>query len=299
MSEFEKCIECGSKNIRDDNTNGERVCITCGLVLGNTEFAPPTERIPKTEPTNPIVYTSTAVGTETEAAHHLELSTAHDINRIIQKLELPHNLEPLAINYVRKIRRQIKKQQQQPNTRKIRLTRTELTTWAIWTAIKRTNYPLSADQYIKKLQPFLKIKNLMKIEQRIGQFIKNENRIPNTILVTGHINQIAAKLENNHIINSAYANKISGYAIQIVQTNPGIITNRKTSLVAASALLAADNLLANQLHKKILAQIANTGTGRLSKLSETYTHYTTTLPKEWAAIKFSTCLFERNAYATT
>ncbi|MDR0470521.1 MAG: TFIIB-type zinc ribbon-containing protein [Nitrososphaerota archaeon] len=295
MSESEKCPECNNKNIRDDNANGERVCMTCGLVLGSAEFAPPADRIPKTDPANPIVFTSTSVGTEIESAHRIELNTAHDINRVIQKLELPRHLEPLAINYVRKLRHQMKQQ----NNHKIRLTRTELTTWSIWTAIKRTNYPLSADQYIKKLQPLLKVKNLMKIEQRAGQFIKNENRIPDASLVVGHINQIATKLENNHLINNTYANKISSYAIQIVQANPGSITNRKANLVAASALLAADNLLANQLRLKSLAQAASTGTGRLSKLSETYRYYAPALPKEWAAIKFSIYLFERSVYATT
>ena len=295
MSGIEKCPECGNRNIREDNANGERVCMTCGLVVGIAEFAPPADRIPKTDPANPIVFTSTAVGTEIESAHRIELNTAHDINRVIQKLELPRYLEPLAINYVRKLRHQMKQQ----NNHKIRLTRTELTTWSIWTAIKQINYPLSADQYIKKLQPLLKVKNLMKIEQRAGQFIKNENRIPDTALVVGHINQITSKLENNHLINRTYANKINSYAIQIVQTNPGSIANRKANLMAASALLAADNLLANQLRLKSLAQVASTGTGRLSKLAETYMHYAPALPKEWAAIKFSIYLLERSVYATT
>lgn len=284
MSENRRCPECNNnKAILVDNKNGAIVCKTCGLVLDSAEFAPPADRVPKTEPNHPIAYTSISVGTEIESTHHIELNLAHDINRVIQKLELPHNLEPLAINYVRKLRRLIKQQKKH----KIRLTRTELTAVSIWTAIKLTNYPLSADEYLKKLQTLLSVKKLMKIEKRAGQFIKNENRIPDATLVTGHINRIAAKLENTHLIDSTYANKIGGYAIQIIQANPGIVTNRKANLVAASAILAADDLLTNQIALKHLAQVANTGTGRLSELAQTCKHYAPALPKEWSATKFS------------
>jgi len=282
IDEVEKCIECGNTNIKDDKVNGEIVCIACGLVLGNTEFAPPADRIPKTDPTNPIVYTSSAIGTEIESTQRTELNTTYDINLVIQKLELHHKLEPLAIYYARKL---CYKTKQQTN-HKIRLTRTELTIWAIWAAIKHTNYPLSADQYTKKLEPLYRTKNLMKIEKRASQFIKNENRIPNTTLVTKHINHIATKLKNTHNLNTTYTNKISNYATQIIQTNPGIITNRKTNLVAASALLAADHIFTNQLHPKTLAEIANTGTDRLAKLAQTYKQYTPPRPKDWASIKF-------------
>jgi transcription initiation factor TFIIIB Brf1 subunit/transcription initiation factor TFIIB len=288
VSDIKKCTECNSKTIIVDNKNGEIVCKTCGLVIDNIEFAPPEDRIPKTEPNHTIAYTNNSVGIEMDPSHRIELNIAHDINRIIQKLELPHNLEPLAINYVRKLRRLMKQQKEH----KTRLTKTELTVVSIWTTIKLTNYPLSADEYLKKLQTLLTVKNLMKIEKRAGQFIKNEPRIPDTTLVTGHINRITAKLEDTHLIDSTYANTICGYAIQIIQANPGIITSRKANLVAASALLGADWLLTNQLALKPLAQAANTGTGRLSELAQTCKHYAPTLPKDWAAIKFNHYLFK-------
>lgn len=258
--------------------------------MGSAEFAPPPERIPKTAPNNPIAYTRFCIGTEMESAQRTELNVAHDINHTIQKLELPHTLEPLAINYVQKLRRTMKHQ----NNHKIRLTRTELTTVSIWTAIKRSNYPLSAEEYLQKLQPLFKVINLMKIEKRAGYFIKNETRIPDPTLVAGHINRLTSKLENNPIDN-AYANKINRYAIEIVLANPGIVTNRKATLVAAAALLAADELLAKQVGLKTIAQAANIGTGRLSELAETCKQYAPTLPKECAALKFSSYLFKELA----
>lgn len=287
MSEYEKCFECGSTSILSDCESGEIVCMNCGLVLGDAEYAPPADRIPKLEPNSPFAYTSFSVGTEIESSQRTELNVAHDINRVIQKLELPRNLQQLAINYVRKLRRLMKQQKDL----KIRLTRTELTVVSVWTAVKISNYPLSADEYLKKLQTIFKVENLMKIEKRASFFVKNENRIPDASLVIGHINKIAAKLETT-IVDSSYASKICSYAVQIVYANPGIVTNRKANLVAASALLAADELLAKRLRLKIVSQVANTGTGSLSELVETCKKYAPPLPKECAAVKFSSYLFK-------
>jgi len=259
LSEIEQCSECGSKNILNDSESGEIVCMNCGLVLGEADFAPPADRIPKTEPNSPFVYTSFAVGTEIASSQRTELNVAQDIDRVIQKLELPRNLQQLAINHVRKIRRMMKQQKDI----KIRLTRTELTVVSVWNAIKVTNYPLSADEYVKKLQAVLSVENLMKIEKRASYFVKNENRIPDTELVISYINKISAKLEFT-AADSAYTSKVASYAIEIVLANPGVITNRKANLVAAAALLAADELLAKRLQLKPVAQAANTGTGSVS-----------------------------------
>ncbi|MDR1992983.1 MAG: TFIIB-type zinc ribbon-containing protein [Nitrososphaerota archaeon] len=290
----EKCPECHSTHLFIDNKNGEIVCKTCGLVLGSAEFAPPAERIPKTNPTNPIAYTSLCIGTEIAPTQRTELNVAHDINHIIQKLNLPHTIETIAITYMQKLRRITNKQKNS----QIRLTRTELTTLSIWTAIKLTNYPLSADEYLKKLQPLYKIPNLMKTQRRASYFIKNKPQIPNTTLLTGHINKLVSKLENN-LLDSNYANKINSYAIQIIIANPGILTNRKANLIAASALLAADELIANQLSLKTMAQVANIGTSRLSELTKTCKQYAPELPKECAALKFSCYLFKETTCVKT
>jgi hypothetical protein len=192
-------------------------------------------------------------------------------------------MNPLAITHMQKLRHAIKKK----NNPKIRLTRAELIIVSIWVTIKRLNYPLSADEYVKKLEPFFKVSNLMKIEKRANYFIKNQNRLPNIALVTGHITKIASQLEHAHLIDSVYANKVSSYAIQIIHTNPGIITNRRANLVAASALLAADCLLTKRLRLNPLAKISNAGASNISSIAQTCKRYAPPLPPESAAIKFS------------
>ena len=284
MSEFDKCPECGSQSVLHDCNSGEVVCMSCGLVLGEGEFAPPAERIPKFEPNSPFAYTSFAVGTEIESTQRTELNVAQDVDRVIQKLELPRSLQQVAINYVRKIRRLM---QHQKDT-KIRLSRMELTVVSVWNAVKVSNYPLSADEYVRKLHGVFDVENLMKIEKRASIFVKIENRVPDANLVIGHINRITAKLEG--IVDSAYANKVSSYAVQIVLGNPGVITNRKANLVAASALLAADELLGKRLHVKIVAEAANAGTGSVAELVGTCKKYAPPVPKECAALKFGSYL---------
>jgi transcription initiation factor TFIIIB Brf1 subunit/transcription initiation factor TFIIB len=286
MNEFDQCPECGSQNVLHDYDSGEIVCRGCGLVLGQGDFAPPADRVPKLESHNLFAYTSFSVGTEIASTQRTELNVAQDVDRVIQKLELPHSLQQVAINYTRKLRRLMR---QQKDT-KIRLSRIELTVVSVWHAIKVSNIPLSADEYVEKLQELFDVDNLMKIEKRASIFVKIENRIPDADLVVGHINRIAAKLEA--LVDSAYASKVSSYAVQIVLANPGIITNRKANLVAASALLAADELLGKRLHVKIVAKAANTGIGSVAELVTTCKKYAPPLPKECAALKFSTYLLK-------
>ena len=286
MSEFERCLECGSPSVLHDCDSGEVVCRGCGLVLGEGEFAPPADRLPKVEPSSPFAYTSFAVGTEISSSQRTELNVAQDVDRVIQKLELPRSMQQVAINYMRKLRRLMR---QQKDT-KIRLTRMELTVVSVWHAIKVSNYPLTADEYVKNLHGVFDVENLMKIEKRASIFVKIENRVPDVGLVIGHINRIAAKLEG--IVDGAYASKVSSYAVQIVLANPGVITNRKANLVAASAMLAADELLGKRLHVKPVAEAANAGTGSVSELVGTCKKYAPALPRECAALKFSSYLFK-------
>jgi transcription initiation factor TFIIIB Brf1 subunit/transcription initiation factor TFIIB len=277
----EQCPECKSNNILHDIESGEIVCRNCGLVLGQGDFAPPADRVPKVESTNLFSYTSFAVGTEIASNQRTELNAAQDVDRVIQKLELPRSLQQPAINYIRKLRRLM----QQHKEAKIRFSRIELTVVSVWYAIKVSNIPISADEYVRKLQDVFNVEKLMKLEKRVSVFIKTENRVANSNFVIKHINRVTARLEGT--IDSAYANRVSSYASQIVLSNPGVITNRKANLVAAAALLAADELLTKQLTAKTIAKAANTGTGSIAELAITCKKYAPALPKESAALKFS------------
>lgn len=286
MSEFDRCPECGSQSVLHDYDSGEVVCRSCGLVLGPGDFAPPADRVPKLESHNLFAYTSFSVGTEMASSQRTELNVAQDVDRVMQKLELPRGLQQVAINYMRKLRRLMR---QQKDT-KIRLSRMELTVVSVWHAIKVSNIPLSADEYVEKLQELFDVEHLMKIEKRASIFVKIENRIPDVDLVVGHINRIGAKLEA--IVDRAYASKVSSYAVKIVLANPGVITNRKANLVAASAVLAADELLGKRLHVKTVAKAAKTGIGSVTELATTCKKYAPPLPKECAALQFSSYLLK-------
>ena len=292
MCEVEKCSECHSTNIIDDDKKGEIVCMNCGLVVDKAEPTPPQDRTPPTTNKNtqphPIAYTN-PLGTKIPSNKRTELSAAYDIHYIIPQIGLPQSMQEMAITYMRKLYNATKKH----NPKKIRFTKNELVTISIWTTIKQQDYPLSSDEYLKKLAPYIKIKNLMKIEKRASYFIPNQNRTTTISLVTAHITKIAAQLETDIHIESVYANKISTYAIQIIHANPSIITSRRANLVAAAALLAADHLLAKRLRLIPLAKVANTGTGTIAKLAKTCMRYAPALPPESAAIKFSHNLLKK------
>jgi len=294
--ETKTCPECNTTNPLHDQTTGELVCRNCGLVLQQTiAFTPPADKIPKQPQTNPIIYTSIAIGTEIDSHQHIEITIAKDTKWIVNQLTLPNNTTRMAINYALKLRRSMR--QQNPN--KTRLTRTQLTALSIWNAIKQQNHPTSYDEFTQQITPLIGNINLMKTQNRANPFIKPQNRIPNTTLITAHINKTINRLTNKHIINNIYANILNKYAIQMIHTNPGIVTYHRAKIVAAAAILAADKLLANHLHLQPFAKLTKNGTGKLSALTTTLKHTAPPLPKECAAIKLSKYLAqELNSFET-
>ncbi|MDR2719938.1 MAG: hypothetical protein LBC03_03950, partial [Nitrososphaerota archaeon] len=126
MCEVEHCVECGSNSILYDETRGEAVCRTCGLVLGPFEFTAPADRITKSNSSSPIAYTSAAVGTKIGSSQQFEVNVAYDIDHALQKIKFPQATKHIAITYVRRLLRAIK-QQTTSTDQKPRFTRKQLT----------------------------------------------------------------------------------------------------------------------------------------------------------------------------
>ena len=277
------CPECNTKtNPLHDQTTGEIVCRNCGLVLLKTiAFTPPADRIPKHPSTNPIIYTSIAVGTEIDSHQYLERIIAKDTQWLVQQLTLPPITIQMAINYALKLRHSMRYK----NSEKIRLNAMQLTTMAIWNALKQQNYPLSYDEYTQQVTRLIGNINVMKTQTRATHFIKTQNRTTNTTLITAHINKTINQLVNKHIIKPTYANILNKYAIEMIHTNHGVAACCRAKIVAAAAILAADKLIANRLHLKKFANLTKNGTGKLSSLTSTLKRTAPPLPKECAALK--------------
>ncbi|MDR0373117.1 MAG: hypothetical protein LBI79_06125 [Nitrososphaerota archaeon] len=271
-----------------DDVSGETVCMDCGLVLETGEFTPPADRVPKNDPINPIVYTSGSVGTEIESFQRLEISIAKDIKWLVPILALPSNVTKNATNYVRKLRYVMKRQ----NPNKIRFTKTELTALSLWVTLKQMNHPLSYDEFSQKIAPHLGVVNLMKAEKRASYFVKNQTRVPDVELVTAHIHKIVAMLERERFITSLYANTLNTYAKQMIHTNQGIVTCRRAKLVASSAVLASDGLLAERLRLLSFAQWVNVGTAKLSSLAAVLKRSAPPVPPQCAAIMLREYFFQ-------
>ena len=287
MCEVERCNECGSNNIFYDEASGEAVCRDCGLVLGKFEFTAPADRISKGVPSSPIAYTSSSVGTIIESSQRLELNVAYDIARIIQQLQLPKTTELLANNYVQRLRRSMRQQ----NDPKTRFSRVSLTALSVWTALKQLKYPLSCEEFSQKLIPFLGKVNLMKLEKRASHFIENVPRVSDVQLVTAHINKIITALESNFVIDNYYAHILGKYAVELVHTKQNLVKGRKSDLIAASAVFAADGLIAEYFTLRVFAEFVNVGAGNLSAFAEIFKRFAPPVPKESAAIHFTENLF--------
>jgi transcription initiation factor TFIIIB Brf1 subunit/transcription initiation factor TFIIB len=272
-----------------DETSGEAVCRDCGLViLEIVEFTAPADRITKNTSSNPLAYTSVAVGTKIAPYQRLELNVAYEIERVIQQLYLPTATKSIAITYVQHIRRSMR-QQKEP---KIRFTRTELIALSIWTALKQLKHPINCNEFSQKIMPLIGEVNLMKTEKRALHFVENTPRISDTTLVTAHINKIVKTLANNAVIDNHYSHIIGKYAIEMIHTKQNLVKGRKSDLIAASAVFAADGLIAEHFTLRVFAEFANVGAGNLSSFAEIFKRFAPPVPKESAAIHFIENLFK-------
>ena len=290
MCEVDSCFECGSDNILYDDVSGEVVCRDCGLVVFETvEYSAPADRVVKGDPSSPIAYTSAAVGTEIDSYQRLELKVAHDIDRVLQHIKFPKATKLLATNYVGRLRRSMDQQKDQP----CRFSCTDLTAISIWTALKLLKYPLSYNEFSEKIKPFVGEVNLMKIEKRASFFIDNVPRVSDVQLVTAHIIKLVNLFESNLVISSYYASVLGKYAVAIVNAAQDLVKGHRPELVAASAVFAADSLIAECFTLRAFAEFVDVGAGNLSVFADNFKHFAPQVPKESAAIYFIENLFRR------
>ena len=290
MCEVEHCIECGSNSILYDETRGEVVCRNCGLVLGTFEFTPPADRITKSNSTSPIVYTSAAVGTKIGSAQQFEVNVAYDIDRVLQKIKFPQPTKHIAITYVRRLLRAVN-QQTSPTDQKPRFTRKQLTALSIWTALKQQKHPISYKEFTQEIKKYVGKVNLMKIEKHATKYINNTPHIADVQLVTAHINKLVNTLENNAVITNYYASILNKYAIEMIHAEQPLLKGHRPDLVAASAVFAADRLIAEYFTLRAFAEFTDVGAGNLSSFAETFKRHAPPVPKESAAIYFIENLF--------
>jgi len=291
LCEVEHCIECGSNSILYDETRGEVVCRNCGLVLGTFEFTAPADRITKSNSTSPIAYTSAAVGTKIGSSQQFEVNIAYDIDRVLQKIKFPQPTKHIAITYVRRLLRAINQQRTTPTDQKPRFTRKQLTALSIWTALKQQKHPISYKEFTQEIKKYVGKVNLMKIEKHATKYINNTPHIADVQLVTAHINKLVNTLESNSVITNYYASILNKYAIEIIHAEQTLLKGHRPDLVAASAVFAADRLIAEYFTLRAFAEFTDVGAGNLSTFAETFKRHAPPVPKESAAIYLIENLF--------
>jgi len=131
----------------------------------------------------------------------------------------------------------------------------------------------------------------MRIEKRVTHYIDNTPHLSDTKLVTAHINKLVNTLENSLVITNHYASILSKYAITMINIQQTLVKGHRPELVAASAIFAADNLIAEYFTLRVFAEFTDVGAGNLSTFAETFKRHAPPVPKESAAIYFTEKLF--------
>jgi transcription initiation factor TFIIIB Brf1 subunit/transcription initiation factor TFIIB len=181
---------------------------------------------------------------------------------------------------------------EQQKDKTIRFSCTDLTAISIWTALKQLKHPIGYNEFSKKIKPYVGPVNLMKIEKRAINYIDNIPHISDVKLVTAHIAKLVNNLESNLVITSYYASILSKYAITMINKEQTLVKGHRPELVAASAVFAADNLIAEYFTLRVFAEFTDVGAGNLSAFAETFKRSAPQVPKESAAIYFTEKLFK-------
>jgi transcription initiation factor TFIIIB Brf1 subunit/transcription initiation factor TFIIB len=124
-------------------------------------------------------------------------------------------------------------------------------------------------------------------------YINNTPHLADVKLVTAHINKLLNILESSNVITNHYASILSKYAIEMIHAEQTLLKGHRPDLVAASALFAADRLIAEYFTLRVFAKFTDVGAGNLSAFAETFKRHAPPVPKESAAIYFTENLFRR------
>jgi len=282
VKEFDRCPECKSTLIIQDNNTGETVCGNCGVVLGEVEFAPPPERIPRVEPRSHYGLTTFAVGTvPLSSLQKTESNIMHNIDRIFLKAWLPSNLKPTAVWYMEKL---LKAMRRQKGSIRRKLTVREIAVFSVWHTIKAAGVPMGLDEYASKVSNALPEKytagDILRLEVRAKTFAS----VPSKFLEpTEYVARLVSKLEGE--VEYAYLNLVAGYATRLIKENRWVGIGRKPMLAAAAALQAADDLLAGKIDMEKLAEASGSGTSTIRKIAERLKKEAPAVPERCASVR--------------
>lgn len=264
--DLQRCPECGFSILIRDNSTGEVACRSCGLVLGEVEYAPP---FAGEERRGAFRLVSGATGrlrpSEVKERHlrmvgrregdgRTEANLASEIAKLAGWIGAGKNVEEEAMLYAKKLMRALRKSH-------MKMKIVDMAAVALWRACEVQVFPVTWSEYERMLG-----KSLYKLMTKANGAMPAPGK-PFTAL--DYVGRLAAKV-GARVGRSEIVAAVEGYARLLCKNVNNIeVQGRDPVCVAATALCVADELLGGRIGKERIIEAAEAGyspaVGRLMK----------------------------------
>ena len=262
-------MSCRHEHTIKDYTTGEVVCVDCGVVLSEVEYAPPPQ-VRLDRKLRAYECTSYSAGTHLKAGgrwgrlsrldsrKRTEAKIATSIERICAWLSSPSHISAQAVYVARKLLRAMRRRES------VRFSVEEAAAVSVLLAYRYSNIPLTAERLAETLN-----------RNGYGNRLYNKDvvlrlyRRASTILATSRywgypkdfLGKITAKFLGR--INNRYLSLLEQVAFSILKeaerSNSQLLAGRNPLVVAAASIIAADQLLGGHIGEENILRKAEVG----------------------------------------
>jgi len=267
LTEQQKCPECGSTYLVRDGETGEVVCRSCGVVVGEAEYA--ADFVPASMPGAFSMVSGTAgklrpsevrgerylrmVGRR-EGDQRTEAQLAGDVTAVAWHIGAGQlkEMHMTAMWYGKRLLKSLRKA-------KVRMRIWEVAAVAVWHACKLHGFRVSMEEYERTLG----LKSLYKL------IVKASGVEPAPTAFStaeSYVNKIASKLN----ADPQHVNAVAEYAISLCREAEGFFEGKDPVCVATTAMCVADELLGARIGRKAITEALDSGyspaTARILKM---------------------------------
>ena len=272
----EKCPECGSAYLVRDGGTGEVVCRSCGVVVGEAEYAahfvpsgargsfaltslamtggkPRLSEIRKLGPDGARL--ARQIG-RLEGAERTEAAVANMINGLADRLGLPKAVEEEAMVYAKRLLKAMREKGR-------RLKVVEVSAVSLWNALKVQGYPVTMREYVNLVNALLarrggnggfRTASFYKLITKAAEIVPPPAK---SFTPADYVGRLCARLEG--LAERSYISTVEAYAVTLCRAAEEELFGKDPVCAAATALCVADETLGGWIGAERITKAVGAG----------------------------------------
>jgi transcription initiation factor TFIIIB Brf1 subunit/transcription initiation factor TFIIB len=257
LTEQQKCPECGGTYLVRDGETGEVVCRSCGVVVGEAEYA--AHSVPAVA-RGSFAFTSLArtggkpapsdvrkLGPDgarlarrigrLEGTERTEAAVANMINGLADKLGLPKAVEEEAMVYAKRLLKGMREKGK-------RLKAVEVSAVSLWNALKVQGHPVTMREYLNLVNALLarrdgnggfKTASFYRLLTKAAEILPPPGKM---FAPADYVGRLCARLEG--LADRSYIATVEAYAITLCKAAEDELFGKDPVCAAATAICVAD-----------------------------------------------------------